>query len=77
MALENRKKTVGIEDPDMASTMAYIAIVAIEDHDYSKANFFARQVRSSVGTILLVTGCALTFFQCDLWMKRQGAAHLG
>ena len=47
MALESRKKTVGIVDPDMASTMGYLATIANLEKDYKNAQFFARQVRHS------------------------------
>eukprot|EP00750_Incisomonas_marina_P000709 INCI10471.2.p1 GENE.INCI10471.2~~INCI10471.2.p1 ORF type:complete len:495 (+),score=111.46 INCI10471.2:240-1724(+) len=43
MALESRKKTVGIVDPDMASTMGYLATIANLEKDYKNAQFFARQ----------------------------------
>ena len=51
MALETRKKTVGIVDPDMAATMGYIATIANLEDDFEKAMFFSRQVGSCLWSI--------------------------
>lgn len=71
MALETRKKTVGIVDPDMASTMGYLATIANLEKDYKNAQFFARQV-SQPGIVVdtdatPVCGCVLfeQFCSCE------------
>jgi len=67
MALECRKKTLGIVDPEMASTMSYIATIAASEGEFDKSIFFARQVRTWCIVVAALLPCTcIDAFDCRI-----------